>query len=111
MKRLALFGRVCARLFRGSFQLLYGAWKIGRLPSPMVTIFGGARLSQDSPYARMAHELGHMLIKENISVITGGGPGIMRAASCGATHEIQKKIQARSIGISVKGLGEVQATE
>lgn len=111
MKRLSLACTACGGLLRGSLQLIYGAWKIGRLPSPIVTIFGSARIAQDSPYATIAHQLGHMLIEENISVITGGGPGIMRAASCGATHEVQKQLQARSIGISVKGLEEQQSTD
>jgi len=111
MKRFGLLFKVFLGLLKGSFQLLYGAWKIGRLEAPMVTIFGGSRLTQDDPYTKKAHELGHMLVRENISVITGGGPGVMRAASCGATHEIQEKLRARSIGISVEGLGEKQAID
>lgn len=111
MRRFGLFCKVCLGLLKGSFQLLYGAWKIGRLESPMVTIFGGSRLSQDSPYTKKAHELGHMLVRENISVITGGGPGVMKAASCGATYEIQKQLQFRSIGIAVKGLDQEQVIE
>jgi len=86
------------------FQMLYGSWKMSRLPQPIITIFGGARISQDSEYARQAKELARKLILSDISIITGGGPGIMQAASCGATESIREKIQARSIGISVAGL-------
>lgn len=91
--------------------MIRGAWKLGKLPKPIVTIFGGSRLPQESVYARQAHELAHKLIRCNISVITGGGPGIMRAASCGANHEIRDKVIARSIGISVEGLGEESSQE
>ncbi len=94
------------------FQMMYGAWKISRLADPIVTIFGGSRIDQHNKYARQAHELGHALIKDDISVITGGGPGIMRAASCGASHEMRKAIKARSIGISVQGLeGEAASND
>ncbi len=81
-----------------------GIWKIGHLPGPVVTIFGGSRLQMKSPYAAEAHELAGLLIQHNISIITGGGPGIMEAANCGATHAETKKTTARSIGITVKGL-------
>ena len=94
------------------FQMMYGAWKISRLADPIVTIFGGSRIDQHNKYARQAHELGHALIKDDISVITGGGPGIMRAASCGASHEMRKVHKARSIGISVRGLeAEIASNE
>ncbi len=64
-------------LIKTTVQLIYGVWKISRLPHPIVTVFGGARLSQDNIYAKQAHELGHRLAQADISVITGGGPGIM----------------------------------
>ena len=55
-----------------------------------VTIFGSARLPQDDKYCKMAHELGHLLAENKHTVITGGGPGIMEAASRGA-YEIGGK--------------------
>ncbi len=85
------------------FQILYGAWKISGSGGPYVSIFGGARFAQDDPYAHKAHALAGMLVDANISVLTGGGPGIMEAASCGA---VNPKSTAKSIGISVKDLGE-----
>ena len=93
-------------LFRTTFQLIYGVWKVSRLPEPIVTVFGGARLKQDDFYAQQAHELSHRLARANISVITGGGPGIMEAANCGISHEQAKAIRARTLGITVKGLGK-----
>lgn len=87
-----------------NWQLIYGVWKISALPEPRVTIFGGARVAQNSYYAKQAHALAHRLAQGNISVISGGGPGIMEAASCGISHEQINKVQARTLGITVRGL-------
>ncbi len=61
-----------------------------------VTIFGSARLPQDSKYCKMAYELGRMLAENGHAVITGGGPGIMEAASHGAYE-----IGGRTIGLNI----------
>lgn len=109
--RIGFCAKVWWHVIKGSMQLIYGSWRISYLVRPIVTVFGGARLKQDSLYARKAHDLAHKLIKQDISVITGGGPGIMRAASCGASHEVREYLRARSIGIAVEGLGEESAKE
>jgi uncharacterized protein (TIGR00730 family) len=49
-----------------------------------VSLFGSARLDQDSPAAMQAYELGKRLAHEGYAVTTGGGGGIMEAASHGA---------------------------
>ena len=61
-----------------------------------VTIFGSARLPQDSKYCKMAYELGRMLAENGHTVVTGGGPGIMEAASHGAYE-----IGGRTIGLNI----------
>lgn len=61
-----------------------------------VTIFGSARLPQDNKYCQMAYELGGLLAKNGHAVITGGGPGIMEAASHGAYE-----IGGRSVGFNI----------
>ena len=61
-----------------------------------VTIFGSARLPQDSKFCQMAYELGGMLAKNGHAVVTGGGPGIMEAASHGAYE-----IGGRTIGLNI----------
>lgn len=61
-----------------------------------VTIFGSARLPQDSKYCKLAFELGHLLAENGHAVITGGGPGIMEAASHGAYE-----IGGRTIGLNI----------
>ncbi len=61
-----------------------------------VTVFGSARLPQDDKYCKMAFELGHLLAENGHAVITGGGPGIMEAASHGAYE-----IGGRTIGLNI----------
>lgn len=90
------------RLVHVMFQMLYGAWRVSSLPQPIVTIFGGSRFLQKDPYSMQANKFGRMLIEANISVLTGGGPGIMEAVSCGAMLEAQGK--GKSMGIGVENL-------
>ncbi len=92
------------KLMRVSYQIVYGFWRLSKLPQPLVSIFGGARLSLKDPYAEQAHKIAEILSTAQISVVTGGGTGIMEAASCGAGDS--KKGKGRAIGITVKGLGE-----
>ena len=66
-----------------------------------VTIFGSARLPQDNKYCKMATELGALLAKNGHAVITGGGPGIMEAASKGAYE-----IGGRTVGFNITLLYE-----
>ena len=66
-----------------------------------VTIFGSARLPQDSKYCQLAYKLGGLLAENGHAVITGGGPGIMEAASRGAYE-----IGGRTIGLNITLLHE-----
>lgn len=49
-----------------------------------VSIFGSARTKTDDPFYKAAYETAALLAKEDFTVITGGGPGIMEAANRGA---------------------------
>ena len=49
-----------------------------------VSVFGSARTTGDAPDYLSAVECGQLLVKNGYSVITGGGGGIMEAASKGA---------------------------
>jgi len=51
-----------------------------------VTIFGSARLQEDSPYYQLAQTLARRLAEERYTVVTGGGPGIMEAENRGAAE-------------------------
>ena len=52
--------------------------------APGVSIFGSARLPEDSPYYEAARTAGRILGELGVTVITGGGPGIMEAGNRGA---------------------------
>lgn len=92
-------------LLKFVFNLLSGIWQVSKLRYAPVTVFGGARLSQDSIYIQKAQKLAHLLLEAGIPVITGGGLGIMEAANCGAVKKGQKNV-ITTIGIGVKGLKE-----
>jgi uncharacterized protein (TIGR00730 family) len=51
---------------------------------PCVTVFGSARFREDHRYYTMAREVGTELARVGLTVMTGGGPGIMEAAARGA---------------------------
>lgn len=76
-------------------DLMHGLRTVRSFPQG-VTIFGSARLSQDSKYCKMAYKLGRLLAENGHAVVTGGGPGIMEAASHGAYE-----IGGRVIGFNI----------
>ncbi len=98
-EQMRLFGH----LFASYLRMIEGVWKISKLKAPVVTIFGGSKLTQDHPYAKHARAFGQLLAEHGISVITGGGSGIMEAANCGA---FKKYDGVRSVGVTVRGLIE-----
>lgn len=53
-----------------------------------VGIFGSTRAKEKSPYYQMAVQLGRRLAQEGFMVITGAGPGIMRAGHEGAGQKM-----------------------
>jgi uncharacterized protein (TIGR00730 family) len=102
-------------LFKGkirtTFQLMRGLWLLSKLPPKIVSIFGGTNFSANNHYAQKAYELACMLADNNIAILTGGGPGIMQAANCGA--RIGEGKGRLSMGVGVKGLeqmGEIHNT-
>jgi hypothetical protein len=65
--------------------------------APAVSIFGSARLKQSSPYYGAAEALARGLARQELTVITGGGPGIMEAANRGAAAG-----KGRSVGLNIQ---------
>ncbi len=104
---ISQFFRVYLRITQTYFQMLAGYWRVSRLPEPVVSIFGGSRLKPTDPYYLKATDLTSLLVKANFSVLTGGGPGIMRAVSCAVPH---KNGVGRSMGIGVTELDETHNT-
>jgi uncharacterized protein (TIGR00730 family) len=70
-----------------------------------ISIFGGARAKPDSWEYIQSYELAKALAKKGISVISGGGPGIMEAANKGAKDA--KNPEAKAIGLNINILAEV----
>jgi len=62
-----------------------------------ISIVGSARIPKDHPYALAAEDLAGKLAKAGITVITGGGPGIMMAGNRGA-----KLGEGPSIGLNIE---------
>jgi uncharacterized protein (TIGR00730 family) len=83
-RRIREYVRFLDSLMKTNIRLLWGMWRLTRLPHPAITVFGGSRIPRDSIHANMAQELAKMLAADGFSIITGGGPGIMEAANKGA---------------------------
>lgn len=84
--------RACRILFefvRGFRQLHF----VG----PCVTVFGSARFDPSNPYYAMAREMGKRIAALGLTVMTGGGPGIMEAANRGA-----REAGGRSVGCNIE---------
>jgi uncharacterized protein (TIGR00730 family) len=64
-----------------------------------VAIFGSARLPKEDPLYAEIRALSMQLSKQDIDVVTGGGPGVMEAANEG--HKAGKSTKAHSIGLTV----------
>ena len=64
---------------------------------PAVTVFGSARTVEADPWYGVAREVGAGLAREGLTVITGGGPGIMAAANRGA-----KEAGGFSVGCNIE---------
>jgi uncharacterized protein (TIGR00730 family) len=64
---------------------------------PCVTVFGSARFHDGHPYYTLGEEIGAKLAEIGITVMTGGGPGLMEAANRGA-----RRAGGRSIGCNIK---------
>ncbi len=70
-----------------------------------VAIFGSARIKENSKYYKEIHHLAKMLGQRGIDVVTGGGPGIMRAANEG--HQEGRKNtpnnnNTKSFGLTIR---------
>jgi len=64
---------------------------------PCVTIFGSARLKENTPEYQQTCEIAGRIAKLGFTIMTGGGPGIMEAANRGA-----KAVGGRSVGVNIE---------
>jgi len=84
------------RIFRIMAEFVDSFETLSRV-SPAVTVFGSARMPRKDPYYRAAVTLAKELAKQNLAVITGGGPGIMEAANKGAAVT-----KGKSVGLNIE---------
>jgi hypothetical protein len=64
-----------------------------------VSIFGSARIKQDSDLYVQVHDLAFQLASRGVDIVTGGGPGLMEAANSGAQRGSN---QSRSFGLAIQ---------
>ncbi|WP_237064773.1 TIGR00730 family Rossman fold protein [Microbulbifer guangxiensis] len=84
------------RVLRIQSELVDGIERLIAL-SGAVTVFGSARFSEDTAEYQQAVRLGELLAGEGISVITGGGPGLMEGCNRGAHPQ-----PGASIGLNIQ---------
>lgn len=84
------------RVVRISREFIRGFRKL-HFVGPCVTVFGSARFEQDHRYYRLGVEVGERIAASGLTVMTGGGPGIMEAANRGARNR-----GGLSIGCNIK---------
>jgi uncharacterized protein (TIGR00730 family) len=81
------------------FQAGFAA--VERIDRPAVSIFGSARVREDSRIYQAARSVGRYFAERGWAVITGGGPGAMEAANRGA-----KEGGGLSVGFNIELLHE-----
>jgi uncharacterized protein (TIGR00730 family) len=84
------------RIFRIMAEFVDSFETLAQL-GPGVTVFGSARMLPDNPYYKATVEVAKGLAKHNLSIITGGGPGIMEAANKGA-----RMVKGKSVGLNIE---------
>jgi uncharacterized protein (TIGR00730 family) len=81
-------------LIRVTWDFIQGMYAF-HLVDPCVTVFGSARLTAQSPAYAVAYKVGAALGENGFTVMTGGGPGLMEAASRGARESGGKCLACR----------------
>jgi uncharacterized protein (TIGR00730 family) len=87
-------------LVRIIWDFIHGMY-VFHMVDPCVTVFGSARLTRQSTAYQAACKVGAALGENGFTVMTGGGPGLMEAASRGA-REAGGKCVACRISLSLE---------
>jgi uncharacterized protein (TIGR00730 family) len=64
-------------------EFLAGFQAVSEIDRPAVSIFGSARVAEDTPTYESARATGRAFAEAGFAVVTGGGPGVMEAANRG----------------------------
>jgi uncharacterized protein (TIGR00730 family) len=79
-----------------ALELLQG-FRTFHFLGPCVTVFGSARFTEEHPFYQQARALASELASFDLTIMTGGGPGVMEAANRGA-----REFGGVSIGCNIK---------
>lgn len=80
-----------------TFWEMLSAFRTLHFVGPCVTVFGSARFTEEHPAYRLGMDVGAALAQEGFTVMTGGGPGIMEAATRGA-----KEAGGETVGCGIR---------
>ncbi len=94
-QRIAV-GKDAWRVFRIMGEFVEGYDELQDI-GPAVSIFGSARTASDDPMYQRCVETARLLGEAGLTIITGGGPGLMEAANKGA-----REAGALSIGCNIE---------
>lgn len=83
LARTENFGTGLWSALRIFFEFMRGFYAF-RQVNNCITVFGSARFPETHPLYQTARTMGYMLAEAGLTVMTGGGPGIMEAANRGA---------------------------
>jgi uncharacterized protein (TIGR00730 family) len=78
-------------------EFLGGFQKVLEIDRPAVSIFGSARVSEDSESYELARTTARLFAERGFAVVTGGGPGVMEAANRGC-----KEAGGLSVGFNIE---------
>jgi uncharacterized protein (TIGR00730 family) len=77
-------------------EFLAGFQAVQQIDRPAVSIFGSARVGEESPTYDAARRTARLFAEAGLAVVTGGGPGVMEAANRGA-----KEAGGLSVGFNI----------
>jgi uncharacterized protein (TIGR00730 family) len=66
-----------------------------------VAIFGSARINEGSPEYALVYDLARLIASAEMDLVTGGGPGLMEAASNGY-FVAKRETSQQSIGLNIR---------
>lgn len=84
------------QIFKVMAEFVEGFEKLAKI-GPCVSIFGSARLKEDSEPYQTTVKIAGLLAEKGYGVISGGGPGIMEAANKGAYEA-----NGKSVGLNIE---------
>lgn len=83
------------KVFQIMAEFVEGYEKLAGI-QPYVSMFGSARISRDHKYYKLGEKTARQLSDAGLSVVTGGGPGMMEAFNKGAFEG-----KSRSVGLNI----------